>query len=287
MHSNSEAGAVAVASGLNGTGEVGLISAKGGQQRPSKSKFQKTKLCTFFLAGRCKKRGRCLFAHSEADLRAPPDLRFTKMCPMVLEGMECDQDGCMFAHTMEELRPTEEGKGPPAEQAEHPLPTGKLERPGEENVNNSSPVTVDDDDEDDICFESPADGFKRGQTEDPLALCVAVIRVKNTFITIDEEEEDIEEKDADRKHRKAAIRSKSAPALSRQRSETPRLQCKPDQAAARPDKVSDVGRGPGDRADLQPSGAQAPAPRHAAPDGCADGLRGPQPAPRPPRPPPK
>ncbi|CAK0831369.1 unnamed protein product [Prorocentrum cordatum] len=206
------------------------------------------------------------------------------MCPMVMDGMECDQDECMFAHTQEELRPADPAGGA-LEPAEHREPRGELERPGEEAVGGSGPVAADDDEDDDFCFESPADGFKRGQTEDPLALCVRVMRVKNTFITIDEEEEDTEDKDVDRQHRRP-LRSRSAPALARQRSEAPRPQRRPEQAAA--SQGADKGRGSAELPGLQPSaslpGLQPAARPHLPPtmgppqQAKAPSLRAPRPA---------
>ncbi|PHJ14966.1 zinc finger containing protein, partial [Cystoisospora suis] len=44
--------------------------------------FYKTKMCPFMKGGRrtCPKEGNCTFAHSSAELRAPPDFRKTKLC---------------------------------------------------------------------------------------------------------------------------------------------------------------------------------------------------------------
>mmetsp|Transcript_11414 Transcript_11414/g.30793 ORF Transcript_11414/g.30793 Transcript_11414/m.30793 type:complete len:521 (+) Transcript_11414:44-1606(+) len=75
-------------------------------RRATRNKFHKTKMCTFFLVGRCRKRGSCNFAHSEQELSDPPNLRCTKMCPAVLAGEVCASDDCSFAHCESELRPS-------------------------------------------------------------------------------------------------------------------------------------------------------------------------------------
>jgi len=52
--------------------------------RAPRNKFQKTKMCTLFLSGHCKKRGRCNFAHSEEEMRPLPNLSKTKLCPKLV-----------------------------------------------------------------------------------------------------------------------------------------------------------------------------------------------------------
>ncbi|CAK0830777.1 unnamed protein product [Prorocentrum cordatum] len=139
-----------------------------------RSKFQKTKYCEFFFKrGRCRKRTRCMFAHSEAELRPLPDLRFTKMCPSVVAGEACAQEGCMYAHGPHELRPPEaegRGDGPPEPQ--------KLELAETKSTGSGS---LNEDDED-LSLAGPPGAFQRQMTEDPVALCVCVMRVKNTFM---------------------------------------------------------------------------------------------------------
>jgi hypothetical protein len=188
-------------------------------------------MCTFFLSGKCKKRSRCAFAHSEEEIRPLPDLRFTKMCPAILEGQPCTTEDCKFAHRAGELRPEErhakeaaatEVFPPPGwEPQQQPEARGASEQdvpatsqpadpqPREATESDSDGINSDHFDLDDE-FETPAGGWRRQQTEDPVALCVRAMRVKNTFITIDEEED---EDNADIKPRKG--RSRSAPAMFR------------------------------------------------------------------------
>jgi len=149
-----------------------------------RSKFQKTKYCDFFIKrGRCRKRHRCMFAHSEAELRPLPDLRFTKMCPSVVAGGECAQEDCTYAHSPHELRTPEaacQGGGPLEPQQEpQRLELAETKSTGSGSLN---------EEDEDLSIAMPASAFKRQMTEDPAALCVYGMRVKNTFITIDEDE---------------------------------------------------------------------------------------------------
>ncbi|CAD7936996.1 unnamed protein product [Amoebophrya sp. A25] len=55
--------------------------------------------------GRCSDGKNCLFAHSEAEIRALPDFRKTRLCVAFRNRMWCD-DGhnCPFAHNQKEMR---------------------------------------------------------------------------------------------------------------------------------------------------------------------------------------
>lgn len=78
-----------------------LEQASTGRHR---NKFRKTRMCSFFLAGTCKKKTSCSFAHAEAELLPFPDLRYTKLCPAMLRDGSCTEEGCTFAHDNEELK---------------------------------------------------------------------------------------------------------------------------------------------------------------------------------------
>eukprot|EP00927_Polykrikos_kofoidii_P043589 TRINITY_DN3766_c0_g1_i1.p1 TRINITY_DN3766_c0_g1~~TRINITY_DN3766_c0_g1_i1.p1 ORF type:complete len:262 (-),score=26.66 TRINITY_DN3766_c0_g1_i1:235-1020(-) len=66
---------------------------------------QKTKLCAFNSQGGCERGSMCTYAHSEEELRVPPNLSRTKLCPALLNGKECsDRVHCLFAHTLEETK---------------------------------------------------------------------------------------------------------------------------------------------------------------------------------------
>mmetsp|Transcript_26031 Transcript_26031/g.69201 ORF Transcript_26031/g.69201 Transcript_26031/m.69201 type:complete len:502 (-) Transcript_26031:386-1891(-) len=69
-----------------------------------RNKFYKTKMCSFFLSGKCKKASSCSFAHSADEMSQLPDLTCTKLCSMVLNGETCRVQGCTFAHHQDELR---------------------------------------------------------------------------------------------------------------------------------------------------------------------------------------
>jgi hypothetical protein len=64
----------------------------------------KTKMCTFYNLGKCKKGANCSFAHHDDELMQTPDLINTKMCKSVEEGIPCNNPNCRFAHSIEELR---------------------------------------------------------------------------------------------------------------------------------------------------------------------------------------
>jgi hypothetical protein len=123
--------------------------------------FHKTKMCNFFLSGRCKKKSRCSFAHCESELQAQPELRCTKLCPKVLEGGQCTDTDCKFAHKEDEVR--------------------VLVRLTSDSVS----------DLDDLeSLDVPQDSFARQMTEDPAQAVACRARIKNTFITICEEDDE-------------------------------------------------------------------------------------------------
>jgi len=65
----------------------------------------KTKLCAFFERGKCAS-SNCRYAHSEQELRLPPNLQKTKLCRAFLGG-SCNNENCYFAHGETDLRVTE------------------------------------------------------------------------------------------------------------------------------------------------------------------------------------
>jgi len=78
--------------------------------RPMRNKFHKTRICRFFLEGKCRKKNACNYAHGEQETCAQPDLSKTKMCPLVVSGMTCTSADCMFAHDPAELRVVQSAK---------------------------------------------------------------------------------------------------------------------------------------------------------------------------------
>lgn len=64
----------------------------------------KTKMCAMFARGSCTD-PTCRFAHSELELRSPPDLTKTAICRAFQRG-HCREFACKFAHGEQELRVT-------------------------------------------------------------------------------------------------------------------------------------------------------------------------------------
>eukprot|EP00440_Ansanella_granifera_P028596 gb/GFBE01031067.1/.p1 GENE.gb/GFBE01031067.1/~~gb/GFBE01031067.1/.p1 ORF type:complete len:335 (+),score=29.40 gb/GFBE01031067.1/:1-1005(+) len=69
-------------------------------------RLRKTKLCKHYLAGSCRYKGKCGYAHGRAELAWRPDLTKTKMCVSFLRG-GCPDNNCTFAHGTADLRPIE------------------------------------------------------------------------------------------------------------------------------------------------------------------------------------
>lgn len=67
--------------------------------------FYKTKLCAFWMNGRCTRRF-CKYAHGEAEIQKPPNLAKTAMCRKMASAGKCGDANCSFAHDINELRAT-------------------------------------------------------------------------------------------------------------------------------------------------------------------------------------
>jgi len=175
-----------------------------------RSKFVKSKMCSFYLAGSCRKGGRCTFAHSQEELHPLPDRRYTKMRPK------------------EFGTPREAAVPPRSEEVDVPSCAA------------ASASTVDMDDLSSVFFsvksdfEGDADSldldtaaaaipWRRLHTEDPRALRERQLRVKNTFIAIEEEEDENDEAPAGKSLRKKS-RPQSCPPNFRSRQNVQPLQ---------------------------------------------------------------
>lgn len=67
----------------------------------------KTKRCRFWMEGRCNRGDACTYAHTDIELRSPPDLTKTKLCTRWKRGTcEKSADDCAYAHGLEDLRET-------------------------------------------------------------------------------------------------------------------------------------------------------------------------------------
>merc|ERR1719199_993593 len=65
----------------------------------------KTKMCAFFERGKCAS-SNCRYAHSQSELRLPPNLQKTKLCRAFLSG-GCNNENCFYAHGDGDLRVTD------------------------------------------------------------------------------------------------------------------------------------------------------------------------------------
>eukprot|EP00929_Paragymnodinium_shiwhaense_P041827 TRINITY_DN21719_c0_g1_i1.p1 TRINITY_DN21719_c0_g1~~TRINITY_DN21719_c0_g1_i1.p1 ORF type:complete len:546 (+),score=126.53 TRINITY_DN21719_c0_g1_i1:96-1733(+) len=78
-----------------------------GQDNAVTQRLLKTKMCYFFERGKCASQS-CRYAHSIAELKAPPNLQKTKLCKSYAQDGTCaDSENCVFAHGEAELRYTE------------------------------------------------------------------------------------------------------------------------------------------------------------------------------------
>jgi hypothetical protein len=81
---------------LNQAGHAGSVI-------PVPAALEKTRMCVYYLQGRCKYDD-CSFAHSTLELKqAPSNLRKTKMCDLFMMG-HCFDTHCNFAHSVDEIK---------------------------------------------------------------------------------------------------------------------------------------------------------------------------------------
>mmetsp|Transcript_43986 Transcript_43986/g.87392 ORF Transcript_43986/g.87392 Transcript_43986/m.87392 type:complete len:255 (-) Transcript_43986:202-966(-) len=75
---------------------------------PSKtvvSALANTRICKFYLRGKCRRGVRCTFAHGEGALQPQPDLYRTQLCRQFMQSGTCRFGGrCSFAHGFGQLR---------------------------------------------------------------------------------------------------------------------------------------------------------------------------------------
>ncbi|CAA9987334.1 zinc finger protein, putative [Plasmodium knowlesi strain H] len=69
--------------------------------------FYKTKICPWYIKGKCERRKTCLYAHAQNELRELPNLCKTSLCPKLKINESCNDKKCKYAHTNIELRATE------------------------------------------------------------------------------------------------------------------------------------------------------------------------------------
>eukprot|EP00443_Scrippsiella_acuminata_P019102 CAMPEP_0115244536 /NCGR_PEP_ID=MMETSP0270-20121206/40035_1 /TAXON_ID=71861 /ORGANISM="Scrippsiella trochoidea, Strain CCMP3099" /LENGTH=77 /DNA_ID=CAMNT_0002659669 /DNA_START=298 /DNA_END=528 /DNA_ORIENTATION=+ len=68
--------------------------------------LSKTKICKYYVKGRCKRGEACSYAHGKEQLLARPDLYRTQLCIDYTVAGACQAgDTCRFAHGAEDIRP--------------------------------------------------------------------------------------------------------------------------------------------------------------------------------------
>mmetsp|Transcript_50906 Transcript_50906/g.88804 ORF Transcript_50906/g.88804 Transcript_50906/m.88804 type:complete len:371 (+) Transcript_50906:95-1207(+) len=75
------------------------------EQAVAQELFFRTRMCKFFLAGKCKRGKLCSFAHGEAKVQPLPDFYKTRFCIAFLRTGKCSSgEECSFAHNKSEIR---------------------------------------------------------------------------------------------------------------------------------------------------------------------------------------
>lgn len=80
---------------------------KNGLPEPRKNlqAFLRTRLCRYYVAGKCTLGDACKFAHSYSDMRDVPDFRKTRMCDLYFKGLcSLSEQECSFAHSRDALK---------------------------------------------------------------------------------------------------------------------------------------------------------------------------------------
>lgn len=135
---------------------------------------RKTKMCKFFAHGLCDRGRSCAFAHSLKELQAVPDLSYTKRCRIMLHTGSCNDSQCTFAHHADELR-----KVGLMSMASNPGGKPKNERTKRGRTRHSarSGAAHGNAPQKEQRAAAPCDVHQEHQ--------VFIVRVKNTFITVD------------------------------------------------------------------------------------------------------
>ncbi|SCM01837.1 zinc finger protein, putative [Plasmodium chabaudi adami] len=91
--------------GKNNKGDESLNNVVNTSER--RILFYKTKICPWYIKGKCERRKTCLYAHAQNELRELPNLCKTSLCPKLKINETCNDKKCKYAHTNIELRATE------------------------------------------------------------------------------------------------------------------------------------------------------------------------------------
>lgn len=80
----------------------------GRTQTQDEGRFDKTRICKFYLKRRCTRGSMCTFAHGTEDVKTMPDLYKTQICYAFNRAGGCKEgSSCTFAHSHLELRSNE------------------------------------------------------------------------------------------------------------------------------------------------------------------------------------
>jgi len=79
------------------------VKATVSEKKQANKDLQKTKLCRYYLEGKCGYGARCTYAHSLDEVKSVPDLAKTQLCVRFAEG-KCNDANCTYAHGEAELR---------------------------------------------------------------------------------------------------------------------------------------------------------------------------------------
>ena len=94
---------------LGSPSKKGGLAIKTNESIKNKGVFSKTRMCVYFLRGRCLHGDDCKYAHSPTEVRAHPDLRKTTLCEAHLRGgCKLSVSECKYAHGLRDLRATQE-----------------------------------------------------------------------------------------------------------------------------------------------------------------------------------
>eukprot|EP00448_Togula_jolla_P004215 CAMPEP_0170606400 /NCGR_PEP_ID=MMETSP0224-20130122/20493_1 /TAXON_ID=285029 /ORGANISM="Togula jolla, Strain CCCM 725" /LENGTH=278 /DNA_ID=CAMNT_0010931481 /DNA_START=89 /DNA_END=925 /DNA_ORIENTATION=+ len=94
------------------------------------ARFFQTKICSFYVAGTCKRGTRCTYAHSEEHLTAPPNLKGSRVCRAYGTKNGCKKgNACMFFHADAPVSPHADAPLSPRREAPS-SETSSYSRPG-------------------------------------------------------------------------------------------------------------------------------------------------------------
>lgn len=91
-------------SGLCNRGDKCVFAHSQSELKPMPN-LKKTKICNLFEMGRCNMGSLCSFAHGDEELRSTPDFYKTSLCNSFVRGSCTNGSKCRYAHGEAELRP--------------------------------------------------------------------------------------------------------------------------------------------------------------------------------------